>query len=254
MRVLAAVAHPDDTEFQFAGSLLLLQRAGCEIHMINLGNGHGGTDSEPKEVIVARRRQEAMDAAALVPATMHPPLFDDLAIFYDDRSLKKVSAVVREVRPDMILTHHPTDYMEDHQNTCRLVVTAAFSRGMLNLETDPPRPGYSNPVRIYHALPHGSMNYRGEAVEPDFFVNIGSVLEKKRAMLAAHRSQKEWLDASQGMGSYTDSMVRMASDLGHRSGIFSHAEGMIRHNPLGLCPPDFDPLTALLKDFCTSLK
>ena len=36
-------------------------------------------------------------------------------------------------------------------------------------------------------------------------------------------SQKEWLDASQGMGSYTDSMVRMASDLGHRSGIFSHA-------------------------------
>ena len=38
MVVLAAAAHPDDIEFMMAGTLLLLKRAGAEIHMWNLAN------------------------------------------------------------------------------------------------------------------------------------------------------------------------------------------------------------------------
>ena len=123
--VLAAAAHPDDIEFMMAGTLLLLKDAGAEIHMWNLANGHCGTARDAREEIIRRRAGEAEASARLAGAVSHPPLFDDLGIFYDRPSLARVSAVVREIRPTIVLTQSPQDYMEDHQNTCRLLVTAA---------------------------------------------------------------------------------------------------------------------------------
>ena len=39
---------------------------------------------------------------------------------------------MREEAPEIVPTHSPADYMEDHTNSCRLAVTAAFARGMPN--------------------------------------------------------------------------------------------------------------------------
>ena len=96
---------------------------------------------------------EALAAAEGVGAVFHESLVDDLDIFYDKPTLARLAAVVREVGPEVILTHPPADYMEDHTNTCRLVVTAAFSRGMPNFPVDPPRVPTENPTgsRSYSA-------------------------------------------------------------------------------------------------------
>ena len=245
--VLAAAAHPDDIEFMMAGTLLLLKDAGAEIHMWNLANGHCGTARDAREEIIRRRAGEAEASARLAGAVSHPPLFDDLGIFYDRPSLARVSAVVREIRPTIVLTQSPQDYMEDHQNTCRLLVTAAFARGMRNFETQPPQPGWTAPLALYHALPHGLRDSFGHVVTPDACVNTTTVLERKRAMLACHRSQNEWLDVSQGMDAYLNEMEQMSSQVGHLSGGYTHAEGWRHHNKLGLGPNDFDPLKTLLK-------
>lgn len=164
--VLAAAAHPDDIEFMMAGTLLLLKDAGAQIHMWNLANGHCGTARHSREEIICIRAAEAQDSARMAGATAHAPLFDDLAIFFDQPSLARVAAVVREVRPTVILTHSPQDYMEDHQNTGRLIVTAAFGRNMRNFITDPPRPAWDHPLAVYHALPHGLKDGLGQPVQP----------------------------------------------------------------------------------------
>lgn len=247
MKVLAAVAHPDDIEFMLAGTLLLLQKAGCEIHMWNLCNGCLGTETLSYKEIIGIRLQEAAAAADLIGARYHEPLFDDMGIFYDTPSLARVAGVVRQIQPDIVLTHSPSDYMEDHQNTCRLIQSAAFARGMVNFKTEPESQPETKSVRIYHALPHGLMDFRGRKIAPDGFVDISTVLETKKQMLACHRSQKEWLDASQGMDSYVDDMVALCKDLGDQSKKFPYAEGLIRHNHLGYCTSDFDPLPILLK-------
>jgi len=245
--VLAAAAHPDDIEFMMAGTLLLLKDAGAEIHMWNLANGHCGTARHSREEIIRLRADEAEASARLAGAVSHPPLFDDLGIFYDRPSLARVSAVVREIRPTIVLTQSPRDYMEDHQNTCRLIVTAAFSRGMHNFETQPPQPEWAAPLALYHALPHGLRDGFDHVVTPDVCVNTTTVLERKRAMLACHRSQKEWLDISQGMDAYLIEMERMSAEMGRLSNGYVHAEGWRHHNKLGFSPNDFDPLKTLLK-------
>ncbi len=250
MKVLAAVAHADDIEFTMAGTLLLLQKAGCEIHLWNLCNGGCGTMTHPKEEIIRLRRDEAAEAARLIGAHYHEPLFDDLGIFYDRPSLAKVAAVVREVGPDLILTHPPADYMEDHEAVCRLITSAAFARGMPNFPTEPERPPVPNPVRLYHTVPHGLRDGMERPVTPQYYVEITQVLPTKRAMLACHRTQKEWLDASQGMDAYLDAMEALGAQIGEHSGRFRYAEGYLRHNHLGFCPAEYDPLPELLGAAC----
>jgi N-acetylglucosamine malate deacetylase 1 len=246
---LAIAAHPDDIEFCMAGTLLLLRQAGWEIHYWNLASGNCGAARSSSAKTRAVRRREAQAAARLLEARYHPSFLDDLEIFYDDPTLRRVAAVIREVRPRVVLTHSPEDYMEDHMNTSRLAVTAAFARGMPNFRTRPPRPATDQTVTIYHAMPHGLCDALGQRVKPGAFVNTSSVHDRKRAALACHRSQKEWLDLSQGMGSYLAAMDEMSLAVGGMSGHFRHAEGWRRHSHLGFCGPEADPLRETLTRF-----
>jgi LmbE family N-acetylglucosaminyl deacetylase len=118
---------------------------------------------------------------------------------------------------------------------------------MPNFPTDPPRPVWNAPVAVYHALPHGLRDGLGQIVGPDAFVDLAATLGAKREMLARHRSQKEWLDASQGIGAYLAEMESMAREVGGMSGRFEFAEGWRRHSRLGFGPPDFNPLKDLAK-------
>ena len=246
MIALAAAAHPDDIEFMMAGTLLRLKDAGCEIHLWNLADGCCGSSVLSRAEAAAVRWEEAKASAAMAGGAAHPPLFHDLEIFYNQQALAKVAAVIRRIQPDIILTQSPHDYMEDHQNTTRLIVTAAFMRGMKNARVEPPVAPYNKPVAVYHALPHGLNDAFRQPVEPHFFTDITGILPRKRAMLACHASQKEWLDETQGMDAYLDEMERMSGEVGKLSGCFKFAEGWRRHSHLGFAPENFDPLAQLL--------
>ena len=135
----AIAAHPDDIEFMMAGTLMLLGEAGYELHYVNIGNGSCGTATRMKQDIIRKRGREARRAAKRLGATFHPSFVDDIDIFYEKELLARVSAVVREVNPTIMLVPPPVVYMEDHMNACRLAVTAAFCRGMRNYPTKPRR-------------------------------------------------------------------------------------------------------------------
>jgi LmbE family N-acetylglucosaminyl deacetylase len=245
-RALALVAHPDDIEFLMAGTLLLLKQAGLETHYMTLSSGNcGSMRLGPTRTRIVRRR-ESINAAKILGSTYHESICDDLEIVYSVELLRQVAATIREVAPTILLTHSPQDYMEDHTNTARLAVTAAFSRGMPNFRTTPARKHIAGEVTLYHAMPHGLRGPLNELVIPEFFVDTTAVHLRKRQALAAHASQKDWLDATQGMDSYLrvlDDMSRTVGEMSHR---FEHAEGWRRHNPLGFCAPDADPLRELL--------
>jgi len=149
-----------------------------------------------------------------------------------------------------VLTHSPEDYMEDHMNTSRLAVTAAFARGMPNFRTIPKADPVSADVTVYHAMPHGLRDGLGRRVLAGLFVDTTEVHGIKRTALAAHESQKSWLDASQGMDSYLRIMDELSLEVGKMSRRFKHAEGWRRHLHLGFCDADSDPLRAALGSRC----
>jgi len=244
--VLAAAAHPDDIEFMMAGTMVLLAQAGFELHYLNIGNGSCGTAVHSREEIIAIRTEEAREAARSIGAVFHPPYVDDIDIYYERTLLTKLGALVREVKPTILLLQSPQDYMEDHQNSTRLMVSAAFCRGMRNFPTDPPRDPVADPVALYHASPYGLCDQICQPVRPDLYVDVSDVIGRKRDMLACHRSQKEWLDHSQGLDSYLITMTEMCAEVGRLSGRFEYAEGWRRHLHFGFSDEGFDPLTQAL--------
>ncbi|MDY0290176.1 MAG: PIG-L deacetylase family protein [Sphaerochaeta sp.] len=248
-RVLALGCHPDDIEFMMGGTLLLLHEAGVELHYCNLSNGCLGTNTLSRQEIIQIREKEGRAAAAFLGATFHPSMAEDLEIFYESTLIRKVAALIRRVEPDILLLPSTDDYMEDHMNTARIGVTAAFSRSMQLYETIPAIPASDHQISLYHALPYGLKNGMNIPVFPEFFVNITSVIGSKEHMLGLHESQRGWLDSTQQVGSYIQNMKRMAMEVGTLSQQFTFSEGWRRHNPLGFSEPTYDPLGVIL-DFC----
>jgi len=247
---IAVGAHPDDIEFYMAGTLLLLQRAGWVIHYLTLANGNCGSVEHDAASTRAIRSAEARAAAKILGAQFHPPLTNDLEILYTLPLLRRVTAVIRAVKPSLVLTHSPQDYMEDHANTSRLAVTAAFARAMPNFKTAPRCAAADFEVAVYHAMPHGLRDGLRRRVIPAAYVNTTSMHGIKQAALAAHKSQQNWLEVSQGLNSFLAAMDNMSLEIGKMSGRFKYAEGWRRHLHLGFCSPEADPLRETLgKDF-----
>ena len=244
--VLAIFAHPDDIEFVAAGTLLRLKQLGWSIHYMNIANGCCGSTITDREETVRIRLEESRRSADLLGATFYPPICDDLDVFYNRQNLEKVSAVIRLAKPNIVLTHARQDYMEDHMETCRLAVTAAFSRSVPNYRTVPTVATCDQDVAIYHAQPHGNRLPDGTVVRPQYTVCIDEVIETKLTMLACHKSQQQWLQSTQKMNSYLQTMLDLCSEVGAMSGEqVRYAEGWTKHLHLGFGPADYDPLDSI---------
>lgn len=246
--VLAIAAHPDDIEYMMVGTLLQLARRGWDLHYVNLCDGSRGSTTMDRATCAATRLEEAKRACELMGATFYEPIYSDMEASYTFENLAKVTAIVRKSRASVVLTHSPSDYMEDHETACRLAVSAAFSHGMPNLESNPPVDPYYEPVTVYHCQPVGNRTPLGDIVMPHFFVDTTDLIEKKVELLACHASQKEWLDESQGMDSYLQTLRDVNAETGKLSGKFDYAEGWRRHLHWGFCGPDDDPLRQTLAD------
>jgi N-acetylglucosamine malate deacetylase 1 len=247
---IAIAAHPDDIEFMMAGTLLQLKKHGFEIHYLNLSSGNVGSVNHNSEKTTSIRLQEAKKAAEILGAHFHPPFCNDLEIFYEEKTLRRLAAIIREVKPKIILTHSPVDYMEDHVNTCRLAVTAAFSKGMPNFKTLPEREAANYDCTIYHALPHTLRDPLRRKIIAGSFVNTEEFENLKIEALKSHQSQQNWLDISQKLNSYLQTMEDISLEVGRMSKKFIYAEGWRRHLHFGFCGPEDDPLKILGGDYC----
>jgi len=244
--VFAVGCHPDDIEFMMGGTLFLLQEAGADIHYMNAANGNCGSMEYNREETAAIRKKEAQHAAEELNASWYPPITNDLEVLYDLTLIKKLASLVRKISPDIMLVPAVHDYMEDHMNTARIAITAAFTMGMPNFEPDPPAAPVQKDIALYHALPYGLHDGLNNRIYPQMITDITSTIDKKEHMLACHQSQRNWLDESQTIDSYLQTMRDMSRQVGSDSGIFPFGEGWIRHNPLGYSHPSFSPLERIL--------
>lgn len=245
---LAIAAHEDDIEFMMGGTLRLLAERGWDTHYFVLANGYVGSTTHRLEDIVLTRQDESRDGAARLGATWHPSIVNDIALVYSDDLVRRVGAVIRELRPSVILTQAPDDYMDDHIEAARIAASAAFNRNMPNYATYPPQPAYLDDVTLYHSNPHGLFTGLRRLVYPGLYVDTTSVQEVKRDALSAHATQSHWLDQTQGFGAFVGTMDEMGRTVGSMSGRYEFAEGWRRHSQIGFSAAPIDPLADALAD------
>ncbi len=225
-RILAIHAHPDDIEFQCAGTLALLRDRGHEIFMATMTPGDCGSAEHDSEAISTIRRGEAAASAQKIGAEYHCLEFRDLAIFNDDPSRRRVVEFLRRVKPDLVLSAPPVDYMADHENTSMLVRDALFPSSVPNYATKQwePAPALPRIPHLYFMDPLSGGNPEGRHTIPDFYVDVTTRYALKREMLACHESQRNWLRRQHGMDEYLESLDRSSTRRGTEIEV-EHAEG-----------------------------
>ena len=228
--ILFVHAHPDDAEILAGGTLALLAQSGNQVTIASMTPGDCGSAEYGPEEIARIRRGEAAAAAHLIGANYICAEFRDLAIFNDDPSRRRVTELLRQVCPGVVITASPADYHCDHEATSLLVRDACFGASAPNYKT-----GASNEAEPLPAIPHlyyadsvGGVSRFGQTIEPDFFVNVKSTIAIKREMLAKHSSQREWLKRQHGIDDYIETMEQWTRSRGVIAGL-EYAEGFRRY-------------------------
>jgi len=230
VRIASIHAHPDDAEILAAGTLALLAESGHSITIVSMTPGDCGSVVHCPEEIAAIRRREATESAKLIGAAYLCAEFRDMAIFDTDESRRRVTELVRKLRPDLVLTASPVDYHCDHEATSILVRDACFTASVPNYATNAQAPGPPLPAipHLYFMDSIGGQDRYGARIEPTFVVDIKATFETKRRMLATHQSQRDWLKKQHGIEDPLEAMERWTRNRGSLVGI-DFGEGFRRY-------------------------
>jgi LmbE family N-acetylglucosaminyl deacetylase len=169
------------------------------------------------------RQKEAASAAALIGAEYLCAGFGDLCVFNDDPSRRRTTEVIRAARPDIVVTAAPADYHPDHEATSVLVRDALFASSVPNYRTGSARALESIP-HLYFMDPIEGRDREGNRIAPEFAVDVSDYFGKKRDMLAAHASQRNWVLKKHGIDDYMGSMEKWTAKRGAMFGV-AYAEG-----------------------------
>ncbi len=243
--VLSVLAHPDDAEFLCAGTLARLAREhGWQVHIATMTPGDCGSAELPAAEIARMRRAEAARAAGVLGGRYHCLEESDLLVFYNERTLDRVTRLLRLVRPRVVLTHSPADYMLDHEMTSMVVRAAAFAAPIPNFLADRGLgPVLEHIPHLYYCDPIEGRDALGRDVPPAFCTDVSAALDTKAQMLACHASQREWLLKHHGIDHYVNAMRDWGARRGRACGV-PYAEGFRQH--LGHSYPQDNLLGELL--------
>lgn len=218
MRILAIHAHPDDVEILAGGTLALLARTEISLTICTMTPGDCGSAEMGPSEISSVRRMEAATAAALLGADYLCAEFRDMAIFNDDVGRRRVTQLLRETRPDIVITANNPDYHCDHEATHKLVRDACFGASAPNYHTGE-FTALDKIPHLYFMDSADGIDRDGNLLRPEFIVDVADVMELKRAVVGCHESQRNWLKKQHGMDDYVETAVRWTAKRGSLAGL-----------------------------------
>jgi LmbE family N-acetylglucosaminyl deacetylase len=170
-RVLAIGCHADDLEIGCGGTLLALahEKRDLEVTWVVLG-------AEGERASEARASAESFLADVRSEVIVHG--FRDAFMPYRGESVKEAFEQLKQVEPDLVLTHTRDDLHQDHRLACEL--TWNTFRDHLILEYEVPK-------------------WDGDLGRPNLYLPLGDdIVERKLDLVLRHfptQAEKHWYDA-----------------------------------------------------------
>jgi LmbE family N-acetylglucosaminyl deacetylase len=214
-RVLAIGAHPDDIELGCAGTLARFLRSGSEVHLAVACRGDRGGSEGPDPALAALRADESRRSAAILGAPIDLLGLGDAEVADDAETRLLFLRLLRSVRPDLIITHGPDDYHDDHVRVGALATRCAWFAASPGHDDGQP-PLDAPPAVVFMD------NIAGIDSEPTHLVDITETIDIKRRMLACHQSQLRRNDG--GISRLEELAETLAKLRGFHCGV-AYAEG-----------------------------
>ncbi|MBD3205010.1 hypothetical protein GF319_01550 [Candidatus Bathyarchaeota archaeon] len=163
--ILAIVSHPDDETFGCGGVLTIHSDKDLPVDVLCL-------TCNPAE-----RRNELVSASEKL-GVEYPVVFDDMNVVVDPSSIKRVTDVIVDRKPRVVITHGPFDYHRDHR--------AAYSLVKEAIEWAAHTTTYENPLLVERLL---LMEINTLISNPHVIVDVTDVFERKQEAIQAYTSQ-----------------------------------------------------------------
>ena len=193
MKVLVVVAHPDDVDFGSGGTVATWIAEGHEVVycLVTDGQAGGSDNTVTREQVAQTRRLEQTAAAKILGVTeLHWLEFQDGAVVADLNLRREISAIIRIVKPDRVLTQsaernysriyasHPDHLATGEATLCAIYPDARNEFAFPELLSERGLAPHAVPETWIMAGPN-----------PKHFVDTTDVMDKKITALLCHESQ-----------------------------------------------------------------
>jgi bacillithiol biosynthesis deacetylase BshB1 len=173
--VLAIAAHRDDVEQTCGGTLLRMASRGLRTAILDLTQGEAGTRGTSED-----RAREASEAASILGVSWRQALdLPDGAIENTYANRMKIAALLRRLRPRVVILPYWQARHPDHAIVALLGYEACFVSGLAKIDTGA---APHRPFKIVYASLYAD-------VRPSFVVDVTPFIEQRHRALMAYRSQ-----------------------------------------------------------------
>lgn len=186
-RVMAIFAHPDDAEFLCSGTIARFVQSGYRAQYVLATSGDKGSDDRNArpEQLAATREAEQLAAARIlgveeVTFLRHPD--GDVEVSIPFR--RELSLVIRQGKPDVVITFDPWQRYQIHPDHRAVGETAldAVAAARDHMYYPEQLTGGLTEHRVHNV-------YFFATDDPNYYVDITSTIDTKIAALLAHSSQ-----------------------------------------------------------------
>ncbi|MEA3560270.1 MAG: PIG-L deacetylase family protein [Candidatus Omnitrophota bacterium] len=161
MNIVAIGAHPDDIEFGCGGTLIKYARKGHRVYLLILTKGGVGGTTE------VRKREQENAIKFMKAKQVFWGDFRDTELPVNKKLISVIENVINKIKPRIVFFNYFDDTHQDHRVAAQASTSATR---------------YIKEVLCYEVPT--SQNF-----QPNIFVDIGDVLDKKLEVLKIHTSQ-----------------------------------------------------------------
>jgi LmbE family N-acetylglucosaminyl deacetylase len=181
IHVLAIGAHAADMEFTCGAALALAVHEGGRASLLHMTLGEGGHPTLSAEEYARQKRVEMQEAARRLGADVRAFDYKDAQLPYNDEVSLRVADVIRELRPDVIVTHWGGSGHKDHQNTHYIVNDAVFFAALPSVELK------GGPAHAAKQLYYAENWEDARHFDPDTYLDVTPVFDAWKHAASAYQ-------------------------------------------------------------------
>ncbi len=129
-RFLVIGAHPDDCDLLAAGLAMKMIQKGHEVFFLSATDGSAGHQTMSRKELAERRYEECRQAGEVLGLHYETLPIPDGELTADLQCRAMLMRRIREIAPDVILTHRTCDYHPDHRACGQLVMDCSYLVGV----------------------------------------------------------------------------------------------------------------------------
>lgn len=171
--IVIVCAHPDDVAHSMGGTAYLLKE-NYDFHIFCLTKGERGIPGKTMEEAAAIREPEERAAGEIIGAKVVFPGVIDGDVFADRAICERIADSLKKLEPIAIFTLWPIN-VPDHFMAYSIAIKAMQLADLLHK------------IDVY--MPENCIGTQINQFDPDLYVDISTVIEKKKEMIRCHKSQ-----------------------------------------------------------------